>query len=83
MSAEESKRAPIPKRLEKALERLARETVKNGWDPGKVAMGLYAMLKRWAELTPEQREAILAELRRTRVPRVAENRKPRRYGEQR
>jgi hypothetical protein len=83
MSAEESdKRKPISEGLERALKRLAQETVRNGWDPGKVAMALYTMLQRWSELTPEQREAVRRELARRRVPRVAKERKPRYRGQQ-
>lgn len=74
MSAEEKR---IPEGLENALSDLAKKTVQNGWDPVKVVSSLMRGLEWWASLTPEQREAVRVELRRTRVPRVAENRKPR------
>lgn len=81
MSAEESdKRKRIPKGLEMALANLARKTVENNWDVGKVVWTLDRLLRWWASLTPEQREAVRRELERTRVPRVAQ-RKPRRRRE--
>lgn len=78
MSAEElppEKR--IPEGLEKALRRLAKQTVENGWDPGRVAMGLYRMLQRLSELTPEEREALRKELAHLRNARLGERSKPR------
>lgn len=80
MSTEESdKRKPIPEGLEKALRRLARETVRNGWDVGKVVWTLDRLLRWFASLTPEQREAVRREIARQRYPRVAKERKPRRF----
>lgn len=80
MSAEEfDKRKPIPEGLKKILERLAKETVRNGWDAGKVIIALQRGLTWWSSLTPEEREAIRTEFRREPIPRVAQ-RKPRRYG---
>jgi hypothetical protein len=81
MSAEESdKPNRIPEGLEKAIAELAKRTVNEGLDPGRVLAYLMRFLTAWNELTPEQREAVRSELRRRGVPRVAQ-RKPRRYGE--
>ena len=52
--------------LEAAIAKLAKLTVQNGWDPGKVLAGLVQMTKLINELTPEQRAAVRRELRRRR-----------------
>lgn len=77
MSAEESDK-PIHPRIQRGLERLAKKTVENGWDVVKVLTVLQKTLTWWGSLTPSQQEAVRAQLRRERNPRVAENRKPRR-----
>lgn len=86
MSAEESdkptQKASIPEGLQKAIAQLARTTVQQGLDPGKVLARLMRFIEAWNKLSPEQREVVRAELRRRRVPRVAEGRKPRRYRDQ-
>lgn len=80
MSAEESPpERRIPEGLEKALARLAKQTVQNGWDPGRVAMGLYRMLKAVEALSPEDRQRLREELARLRDARVEPQRKPRRF----
>lgn len=78
-------KAPIPPALEKALSRLAKETVANGWDVGKVLAAVMRAAKFrqevWPTLTDEQKRGVLAELRRrgkNPVPRVVQ-RKPRRF----
>lgn len=77
MSAEEFKK-PIDPRIQRALERLAKQTVQNGWDVGKVLSALQKTMQWWNGLSPEQREAVREALRRERNPRVGPERKPRR-----
>lgn len=77
MSAEEFDK-PIDPRIQRALESLAKKTVENGWDVVKVLTVLQKTLTWWGSLTPSQQEAVRRELARSRNPRVAENRKPRR-----
>jgi len=85
MSAEEIDKPRIPKGLEKAIQRLARETVRNGWDPGRVLTVLMRMLKFkqevWPHLSKVQQRAVIAELKRRADGRTLgiEKRKPRHF----
>lgn len=85
MSAEESDKPRIPEGLEKAIQRLARETVRNNWDPARVLAVLMRMLKFkqevWPHLSRVQQRAVIAELKRLSGRRTlgTEKRKPRRF----
>lgn len=76
MSAEESdKPYRITPRMRAGIERLAKITVERNLDPAKVLAALMAVLNFSQKMTPAERKAAIAELKRIRqnlVPRVKE-----------
>jgi hypothetical protein len=86
MSAEEFDKThlnkpPIPKGLERAIAKLAKNTVEKDLDPAKVLFHLMRMMQAWNTLSQEQRDGIRAELLRRRKAAKVVNRKPRRQNE--
>lgn len=57
---------PLTPRVEEAIARLAKMTAEKGWDPGKVIVMLLEMSGKIGALPPDQRAAVLRELRRMR-----------------